>query len=68
MKFCDCGTTKWGLLNRKDGLILCGDCGLPIECDFSYMSHPHPATDTHIDYIVCGEHMDAAADNVSSMR
>ena len=72
MNFCECGRRKWHEMRRVDGLILCGTCSLPIECEIHYDGDddlaPHPATCTHIDYIVCDEHLSIATNNVSDRR
>lgn len=80
MKFCECDYNAPCLPGPRPniiiGLLCCVKCGLPIECDFSYLSDdpndpdkdgtPHPAEELHIDYRVCKRHLHIAVDNVAS--
>lgn len=74
--FCSCHPRPLAQLAVVDGVLRhVGGCGLPVECDFSYLSDdpddvdaegtPHAATQIHVDYVVCDRHLDIAINNVA---
>ncbi len=65
--FCQCDYPKIRGLRVVGGVLVHVDgCGLPMECEFSYLTDdpPHAARTTHVDYVVCAEHESAAISNV----
>lgn len=66
--FCQCDYNLPELAKAGDVLVHTV-CGLPVECEFSHMvdeDEVHAATQIHIDYVICDEHLSAAIDNVAS--
>lgn len=75
MEFCNCNKRDYKFSHSPDGHLIHQLCGLPLACEFSYLDEPesyegppieHPANQVHIDYLVCGRHLEKAVDNVHS--
>lgn len=67
MEFCACDARHVDCVPGAGGVIRHTVCGLAVECEFSYLEdQPHPATQEHVDYLVCDRHLDIAVDNVST--
>ena len=63
MEFCKCAYHK--AIYRNE-VVVCKNCGKPIECEFSYLpgEKPHQAEAIVIDYVVCKRHAEQAHDNI----
>jgi hypothetical protein len=67
MSYCECDYPEPSQARLEGGLALCHVCGLPFECEFSGDT-PHPATQVHVDYMVCDDHLHIAVSNVFDRR
>lgn len=53
----------------EGGVYIHTACGRAVGCEFAYLDdNPHPATEHHVDYFTCAEHLGIAINNVADRR
>ena len=67
IRYCECAVNRKYKLDTISGWFICVVCQGVVPCEICYYEDKYtPATEKHVDYYVCKDHLDIAIDNVDS--